>query len=133
MTPDQIGEWVSFEVGEELLPKGFEGLNAGIIGVVDQVFGNTDEGPIVLYDYWKLHTELMAQNPEWDFFGAVEWLDYNTIGSMPGQQVAVGQGVPAGPRMTAEELVEKMGGADSDVWDLTPADLAGQILEHVYD
>jgi hypothetical protein len=45
------------------------------------IIGVTTDGRVV-YDYDKMVEELM-QDEEWSYEEAVEWIDYNTIRSLP--------------------------------------------------
>ena len=45
------------------------------------IVGVTTDGRVV-YDYDKMIEELM-QDEEWSYEDAVEWIDYNTIRSLP--------------------------------------------------
>jgi hypothetical protein len=45
------------------------------------IIGVTTDGRVV-YDYYKMIEELM-QDEEWGYEDAVDWIDYNTIRSLP--------------------------------------------------
>ena len=47
----------------------------------DSIVGVTTDGRVV-YDYDKMVEELM-QDEEWEYEEAIDWIDYNTIRSLP--------------------------------------------------
>tara|TARA_R110002094_G_scaffold24477_1_gene36734 strand:- start:3 stop:281 length:279 start_codon:yes stop_codon:yes gene_type:complete len=56
-----------------------DGLDAAIIGYGSQ--HGTD--PVVIYDY-DTCVEIFMKDNDWDYDGAIEWMEFNVVGSYVG-------------------------------------------------
>ena len=71
---------VNLEVRNEL-PEEAMVLGDMFMSYDNSIIGFTTDGRVV-YDYDKMIEELM-QDEEWSYEDAVEWIEYNTVRSLP--------------------------------------------------
>ena len=71
---------VNLEIREEL-PEEALILGDTFMSYDNSIVGVTTDGRVV-YDYDKMIEELM-QDEEWSYEDAVEWIEYNTVRSLP--------------------------------------------------